>query len=77
MPQTPASPDPGITISVNGKPQQLPEGSTLAGLIERMGLAGTACAAEVNRRLVPKREHQAATLAEGDTVELVTLVGGG
>jgi len=77
MQKPPASPVPGITVSVNGKPQRLPDGETLAGLIERMGLAGTACAAEVNRRLVPKREHQSATLAEGDTVELVTLVGGG
>ena len=35
------------------------------------------CAVEVNRLLVPKRKHEQHQLIEGDTVEIVTLVGGG
>ncbi|MGB2938329.1 MAG: sulfur carrier protein ThiS, partial [Phycisphaerae bacterium] len=34
-------------------------------------------AVEVNRELVPRSRHGARALAEGDAVEIVTLVGGG
>ena len=64
-------------ITVNGEPREVPEGATVAALIETEGLAQRACAAEVNRQLVPKAEHGSKVLREGDTVELVTLVGGG
>ncbi len=66
-----------IRITVNGEPQEVEPGTTVAALIERLGLAGQPCAAEVNKALVPKRDHPSRELAEGDTVELVTLVGGG
>jgi sulfur carrier protein len=66
-----------MTITVNGQPRQVEQGSTVAGLIADLGLAGQPCAAEVNRDVVPRREHAERVLQEGDTVELVTLVGGG
>lgn len=66
-----------MQVVVNGTPQELPEGATVAALLERLGLGRAACAAEVNRVLVPKREHVSRTLSDGDRVELVTLVGGG
>lgn len=66
-----------MKVIVNGEARELPEGETIASLIERLGLGKGACAAEVNKRLVPKREHAGTPLREGDSVELVTLVGGG
>jgi len=36
-----------------------------------------ACAVEVNRRVIPRRDHATATLVDGDRIEIVTLVGGG
>jgi thiamine biosynthesis protein ThiS len=42
-----------------------------------LGLERAAVAVEVNRQVVPRREHEQAELADGDTVEVVTLVGGG
>ena len=48
----------------------------MADLVKRYRLAGAA-AVEVNEALVPKREHPEHELADGDTVEIVTLVGGG
>jgi sulfur carrier protein len=66
-----------MQIRVNGEPREVPEGTTVEALIERLGLVTTACAAEVNDRLVPRRLRSATLLAEGDAVELVTLVGGG
>lgn len=66
-----------MRITVNGQTREAPAGTTLAQLIELVGLSGQPCAAEVNRAVVPKREHAEHALRDGDTVELVTLVGGG
>lgn len=66
-----------MTIVVNGETRDVPNGATLRSLIELMGLGTKACAAEVNRELVPKAEHPAKALNEGDQIELVTLIGGG
>jgi sulfur carrier protein len=66
-----------VTLTVNGSSREAEAGTTVAGLIRELGLDRAACAAEVNRELVPKRQHEARELREGDVVELVTLVGGG
>jgi len=66
-----------MTVTVNGEAREVPEGTTVAALIELVGLGRAACAAEVNRELVPKRRHTEHPLREGDSVELVSLVGGG
>ncbi len=66
-----------MRVIVNGEPIEIPEGTSVRALIELRGLAKTACAAEVNRTLVPRSEQESKDLQEGDTVELVSLVGGG
>ncbi|MBL9031290.1 MAG: sulfur carrier protein ThiS [Phycisphaerae bacterium] len=66
-----------MKVMVNGEPRDVPKGATIAELIREAGLGKSACAAEVNGTLVPRREHEQTPLAEGDRVELVTLVGGG
>ena len=66
-----------MQVTVNGNPMDLPEGATVRQVIERLGLAKAACAAEVNKTLVPRREQEKHTLAQGDTLEVVSLVGGG
>ncbi len=66
-----------MTVTVNGKPMDLPDGTTVRQLIERLELGKAACAAEVNKRLVPRKEHEGRALAQGDVIELVSLVGGG
>lgn len=63
-------------LQVNGEPKKT-EASTVAQLLEELGLAGQAVAVEVNQSVVPKKQHGEATLDDGDTIELVTLVGGG
>ena len=66
-----------MQIHVNGEAQTVPDSCTVRDLIELLGLADAACAAEVNKTLVPKRSHAEHRLSDGDSVELVTLVGGG
>lgn len=67
-----------MILTVNGDRIQVPdEGLTVEGLVALRGLEGTACAVEVNRALVPRREREGRELKDGDVVEIVTLVGGG
>lgn len=66
-----------MNCTVNGQPRELPDNTTVEGLIEILGLAGSICAAEVDKKIVPKRERSETTLQDGQTVEIVTLVGGG
>lgn len=66
-----------MRIQLNGKPYDAPAGCLVAALLEEVGLAGKHVAVEVNEALVPKRHHAEHHLAEGDVVEVVSLVGGG
>jgi len=66
-----------MTIVVNGEPRTLAENSTIADLLRDLRLDKTACAVELNRNLIQKQNHPAQPLTDGDTVEVVTLVGGG
>lgn len=66
-----------MQILVNSKAQSMADHASVADLVMKLGLGASPCAVEVNKRLVPKREHADTRLDEGDTVEIVTLVGGG
>lgn len=66
-----------MRITVNSELREVPEGTTLSQLVRDLGLDNSPCAAEVNKTLIPKRERAEHRLREGDTIELVTLVGGG
>ena len=66
-----------MRINVNGEVRDVPPGTTVAALLELLDVPRQATAVEVNRLLVPRSEHAARALAEGDAVEIVTLVGGG
>ena len=67
----------GMRLMVNGEEQQHNEGLTVEGLVESLGLEKSICAVEVNKAVVPRSDRATRVLAEGDTVEVVTLVGGG
>jgi sulfur carrier protein len=49
----------------------------VARLLAELGLAAGHVAVEVNLQLVPRAQHARQSLAEGDRIEIVTLVGGG
>ncbi|MBL0870113.1 MAG: sulfur carrier protein ThiS [Phycisphaerales bacterium] len=66
-----------MIVTVNGDNREIPEGTSVRGLLELLNLASAAAAVEINRRLVRKADHATTTLKPGDTIEIVTLVGGG
>jgi len=66
-----------VTLTVNGEPKNVPEGLTLAQLVRELGLERNPIAVELNRQVVPRDRHGDTRLAQGDRLEIVTLVGGG
>ncbi len=77
MSTQPADPPEPLTIVCNGQPRRIAAGTRVAELLAELGLAGRPVAVEVNLELVPRTAHDRHTLAGGDQVEVVTLVGGG
>ena len=66
-----------MQITVNGQSREVAEQATIAGLLDDLNLTGKPVAVEVNLELVPRQRHAGHRLAEGDRLEIVTLVGGG
>lgn len=66
-----------MQILINGETREIAPGTTVAELLGELGIAARHCAVEVNLELVPRGEHAERRLAEGDRLEVVTLVGGG
>ena len=66
-----------MLVSVNGRQQEIEPEATVADLVAGFNLQPKFVAVEVNRELVPRRSFDATRLAEGDQIEIVTLVGGG
>ena len=66
-----------MRIQLNGESFELPDGATVAALLTRLDLAGRRIAVELNLDIVPRSQHEATTLNEGDQVEVVHAIGGG
>jgi thiamine biosynthesis protein ThiS len=66
-----------VNVIVNGESRELADGVTVAALLELLRIAPRGTAVELNFELVPRTHHAGRRLAEGDRLEVVTLVGGG
>lgn len=66
-----------MQVEVNGKPIDLPEGSTVVALLQALELTGKRVALERNREIIPKSQYAETVLMAGDQLEVVVAVGGG
>ena len=69
-----------LEIRLNGDAHTLPERAsawTVAALLDSLGLGNQRVAVERNGGVVPRAQHARVNLENGDTVEVVTFVGGG
>jgi sulfur carrier protein len=66
-----------MRIEVNGEHREVGEGTTVAQLLLQLGIDGGPVAVERNQLIVPRAQHAATTLCEGDALEVVQFVGGG
>jgi len=66
-----------MKIELNGCQREVPAGVSISDLIAELGLAPEQVAVERNRMLVKRAQHGHTQLVDGDTLEIVSLVGGG
>jgi thiamine biosynthesis protein ThiS len=66
-----------VKIRLNGQPREVDDAITVDGLVAELGLNRAVIAVELNREVVRRAVYPERSLAPGDEVEIVTLVGGG
>ena len=66
-----------VQVLANGRTVDLPDGATVATLIDRMGLTGRVVVVERNGEPVDRRSVASTALADGDSCEVVRAVAGG
>ena len=66
-----------ITIQVNGLKQEIPDGTTLEGLLCLFSLQKKSVAVERNHEVADKATYALTELKENDSIEIVHFVGGG
>ncbi len=66
-----------MQLTVNGRPTDVVDGTSMPELIESLGLRIGSVVVEHNGTALLRSEVQAASLSDGDRVELVRAVAGG
>ena len=66
-----------MKLQLNGEPRDFPDGLTLAGLVEHLGMKPDRVAVELNLEIVSRTKWQDTQLKNGDKLEIVHFVGGG
>ena len=66
-----------MQLTVNGRPSEVAEGTTLTDLIESLGLRVGSVVVEHNGTALLRSELPGAVLRDGDRIELVRAVAGG
>jgi len=66
-----------MKIVVNGEEKTFEDGTTLAGIIDKLGIADKVMAAAVNMEVIKKDSWSSFVPKDGDKIELLHFVGGG
>lgn len=66
-----------MEITVNGEKRVAPEGQTILGLLQDLGLDSSRVAVEFDRRIVKQPYWPETILRPGSQLEIVQFVGGG
>ena len=66
-----------MDATVNGKPTELADGTTVARLLLELGVPSAGIAVAVNERVVRRGAFESHALCDGDAVEIIRAVAGG
>ena len=66
-----------VGFLLNGEPHQVPEGTSIAGLLEALGLPSDRVAVELEREIVRQPRRETTVINPGVSIEVVEFVGGG
>jgi sulfur carrier protein len=66
-----------MTVTINGERREVPEGLTVFGLVEHLGMKDGRIAIERNLDILPRTQWKATDVQSNDSYEIVHFVGGG
>jgi sulfur carrier protein len=66
-----------ISLQINGKRVQLEQSTPLLVYLAQLGVNPRAVAVEHNGTIIERSTYETVSLQDGDTVEIVRMVGGG
>ena len=66
-----------MKVVINGEEKTFENGTTLIGIIEKLGISSKVMAIAVNMEIVKKNNWSSFVPKEGDKIELLHFVGGG
>ena len=66
-----------MKLQINGEEREFQSPTTLADLVEGLGMKAGRVAVELNRNIVPRERWAETELSDGDRLEIVHFVGGG
>ncbi len=66
-----------MNITVNGEKKTVPDALSVFGLLEFLNIQHQRVAVELNQEIVKKDRYGATALKEGDSLEVVSFMGGG
>ena len=66
-----------MNIYVNGEEKNYPDNSSVAEVVDAMGLTGKKIAIELNKEILPFQTYSTQQLQAGDCLEIVHAIGGG
>lgn len=73
----PDAPPETLEVSVNGEPRRVAAGTSVAGLLDVLGLDRRKVAVERNEAIVVRSQYQQVLLDARDRIEIVHFIGGG
>jgi sulfur carrier protein len=65
-----------MLVRLNGELRELPDGTTVAGLLRLLGVKPVRVAVLVNEAVVVRARHEEQAIGPGDAIEIVAVMGG-
>lgn len=66
-----------MKLTVNGESREVPDGASIEKLIQDLGINPGRLACELNMTIIKRAEYNSTILKDGDTIEIVQMIGGG
>jgi len=66
-----------VRATINGEERELPEGVTVAVLLEQLGVVRNGIAVAKNDRVVRRADYDSSEITDGDAIEIIKAVAGG
>ncbi len=66
-----------MQIQLNGQKEEIKEGTTLKSLLHSKDMNPKVVACELNLKIIRRAQLERVILKEGDTLEIIRMIGGG